>query len=276
MSTGQVTQLDDMSAKIVAMMPIIRREAFSFIKKLPASVELDKLIQQGRLAAWEAITKFDGRGNLNAYAVTIIRQRFIDFQRTHHPAGRNGNNIVFESLGDDEREDVSDHADPTADAVIDKLTYEEAMASMEPRRRAVVERVLAGEPKEAIASSLGVSASRVSQLLDDAVHGKKRNRTPEAFDPDAPVLIRNAPIPPILRPQSNKFIRLMNRMHAGDAFDLDKVQANSLVSQLKRSGVRHLRRELPNGRVRVVREPSAEQMRSGTKYIGPGHGLAGR
>ncbi len=295
MSTGQVTQADDVSPQIVALMPIIRREAFAFIKNLPAHFELNALIQQGRLAAWEAIQKFDGRGTLEGYAVLVIRNRFIDFQRTHHPAGRNGNNIVFESL-DDERDDGSacddlladahhdnarcdgeqnfGHADPTADAVIDKLTYEHAMAGMDPRRRAVVERVIAGEAKEDIAASLGVSASRVSQLLSEAATGKRRNKTPDTFDPASVPLRMGVPIPPPAgKVRRNRFKELADATPAGGSRVLGIVQARSFISQLKKMKIRHIFRISESGTTAEVwREPTAEQLRGAQE---PGAGRNG-
>jgi RNA polymerase sigma factor (sigma-70 family) len=258
----------DINAAIKALQPIVQREAAKLARTLPSSVTLDDLKAAGLEGAWQAARDFNGSGSLQAFAAQRIHQRMMDYLRTTHPAGRSGKKIVAAS-GDDEIDLAASDDDPTT-RLEHSQQFEAAMRTMKPRNRAVVECVLAGQPSRDIAAGLGISASRVSQMVNEAVSGKKRNRTPDSFDPASVPLYMGKPVPPVQKRRRNKFRELMNATPATGSRVLGTVQANSFMSEMKKAGIPYVFRTLTPTTVEVWREPSAEQMRGvGTEYIGP-------
>lgn len=249
----------EMQRAIEALMPIVTREAKARKRRLPASIELDDMLQAGRMAAWEAVRKFDGRGDLKAFTVQLVRQRMTDYQRAEHPAGRNGPPVAFVTDEDLDAQIAQPGADPTAAAAEARETYEAIMRGMGPRRRHIVEKLIAGESQVDIAGSLGVSASRVCQMVDEGVNGKKRNRTPDAFDPASVPLTMDDPVPAPTRNRRNKYRELLDRMGARSACVLGNVQAASLVAEMKKLRVACAYRAVSETTTKVWREPSAAQ-----------------
>lgn len=87
-------------------------------------------------------------------------------------------------------------------------------------------------------------------------------KTGAYFDPQATVIIRDASVPSPQRSRKRPFLELMGRMSATESVVLSNKHANSLVSQMKRSGVNYAKRvDFPTrGQTQVWREPSAEQL----------------
>jgi RNA polymerase sigma factor (sigma-70 family) len=233
-----------MNAAIKALEPVIRNVAALRKRSLPDNISLDELVQAGRVAAWGALKKWNGEGSLEGYAGQMVGFGITDYLRGTNPRGRSGKKIVG-TFDDDEMASVASDDDPEATVSL-RQQFEESMSTLPAKDREAVARALAGKG----------SIARVHDLL-----ANKRNRTPDAFDPDSIPLEMGAPVPPVLRKHSDKFARLLERMPATGSYTLGKVQASSLVSLMKKRGVSHLQRELEDGRVKVFREPSPEQIR---------------
>jgi len=232
------------------MAPIIKREAGKLHRKLPASVTLDEVEQAARIAAWQALQDFDGRGNVQAFATQRIQQRLIDFQRAEHPAGRNGAKPV--PVSDDEAAAMVPGDDDPAASVELAQQFESQMRKFAPGARAAIERAIAGK------SSPGVSAAKVSAMLEG-----KRDKTPASFDPDSVPVLMGLQVPSIQRKRVNRFAKLLNRLPSGGAYRLGRVQAESLASEAKKQGVRYALRADPQSETLMLffREPSPEQLK---------------
>jgi RNA polymerase sigma factor (sigma-70 family) len=252
-------QAPDLNAAIKELMPIVRAEARRMSRTLPPSVTLEALQAAGMEGAWQAARDFDGSGTLQGFAGQRIKQRMIDWVRVEHPAGRRGNKIAG-TCGDDELALIASDDDPTA-RLEQSQEFEALMQSMKPGNRAVVERVLAGQKKQDIAAGLGVSAVRVSQLVNEAVGSKRKDRTPDNFDPAAVRLFMGQPVPPAQRKRVNRFRQMLDRMPATGHYELDPVIAQNLIAEMKKAKVRYCIRTLDSGLIGVWREPSSEQLK---------------
>jgi hypothetical protein len=69
------------------------------------------------------------------------------------------------------------------------------------------------------------------------------------------------PLPPLKRKAGGRYADLLEAMPATGHYVMDRRQAASLVSEMKRAGVRYATRTLEGGKVGVWREPTAEQLR---------------
>lgn len=253
-------------AAIEALMPIVHSEVSKRMRGLPANIERDDLLQVGRLAAWEAVTKFDGRGNIESYARKLLRDRLTDHLRTTFPAGgRNGNLVRLVSDQDVDLDARHEGGDPTAEAAEAKEHLQAQLGALSPKLRAVALATLAGQSGIEIAAKRGVTPSRVCQQLRDVAEscasGKAARKTPASFDPDAVPLYIGKPVPPVDRKQMSKFRRLVELTPATGSRVLGTVQANSFISELKRAGLRWCKREVSSTTVEVWREPSPEQLK---------------
>ena len=231
------------------MAPIIKREAGKLHRKLPASVTLDEVEQAARIAAWQALQDFDGRGNVRAFATQRIQQRLIDFQRTEHPAGRNGAKPV--PVSDDEAAAlVPADDDPAASAELAQQ-FEVQMKKFAPGARAAIERAIAGKP------SPGVSAAKVAAMLEG-----KQPRTPAAYDPLTVPIRIGVPVPPMAPPaRKNKSAMLLQRMPSGSSVLLAKAAAKSLTSLMQAQKIRYTQRKRSDTLIEVWREPTTEQLK---------------
>ena len=75
---------------LVAMLPLVKRVAFTIREHLPAHVELDDLVANGVLGLVDAVAKFDSRKQvkLESYARHRVRGAILDGLRSADPAGR--------------------------------------------------------------------------------------------------------------------------------------------------------------------------------------------
>lgn len=75
---------------LVAMLPLVKRVAFTIREHLPAHVELDDLVANGVLGLVDAVAKFDPRKRvkLESYARHRVRGAILDGLRSADPAGR--------------------------------------------------------------------------------------------------------------------------------------------------------------------------------------------
>lgn len=236
-------------AALETLMPIVRREAAKLKRALPPNVAFDEIQQAARIAAWEAIRAFDGRGNLSAFAAQRIRQRLIDFQRDSHPAGRSGKKIVPVSAND-AAEMVASRDDPAAE-VERAHEFEAQMKKLAPGARSAIENALAGKP------ATHTSAAKVSALLD----GKKA-RVSAAFDPHAVMIRVGVPVPAMASPsRQNKSEALIARMPAGSSVILATTAAHTLVRAMREQKIRYTLRKRSDTTAEVWREPTTEQLK---------------
>ncbi|WP_144049478.1 sigma-70 family RNA polymerase sigma factor, partial [Vreelandella massiliensis] len=70
--------------QLVQYMPLVRRQALSLQVRLPASIELDDLIQAGTVGLLEALSRFDASqgATFATFASQRIRGAMVDELRT--------------------------------------------------------------------------------------------------------------------------------------------------------------------------------------------------
>lgn len=253
----------DVEAQLRAMQPLCRGTAVKLVRRLglPANIALGDLVQAGMVGAWQAIERFDGRGTLASFAAQRIRGAMLDYLRQDHPAGRGGPKLSFVSLDDEDSVMQMPAENDHARDLEARQLAESRLRALSPAKRRVVRDVLAGKGLKQIGDELGVSASRASQLVAEAVQtmNNSRPKTPDSFDPDAVPLIYDAMVPRVIQPRVNRYRRLMERMSPGVSVVLAQSAASSLVSEFKKAGLKFARRRLPDGTYLVTREPRPDQ-----------------
>lgn len=263
MNTAAASVRADVEAQLRAMQPLCRGTAVKLVRRLglPANIALDDLVQAGMVGAWQAIERFDGRGTLAGFAAQRIRGAMLDYLRQEHPAGRGGPKLSLVSLDDEDSVMQMPAENDHARDLEARQLAESRLHALSPAKRRVVRDVLAGKELKQIGDELGVSASRASQLVAEAVQtmNSSRPKTPDSFDPDAVPLIYDAKVPRVIQPRVNRYRRLMERMSPGVSVVLAQSAASSLVSEFKKAGLKFARRRLPDGTYLVTREPRPDQ-----------------
>jgi DNA-directed RNA polymerase specialized sigma24 family protein len=231
--------------------PMIKRTVSVRMRGLADNVSSDDLMQAGRVAVWESINKFDGRGQMGAYVLQQIKFALAENLRTNHPAGRYGRKIV--GISDDAAmEAASSDDDPVAE-LQRKQEFQLSMNSMSKKDRASVVSALAGRPSESL-------VKRVENLVSE-----RREKTTSLFNPFSVLITTGDPVPPIIVRVKNKYKQLANRMPATGACVLGRVQAASLVRVMTEEKIKFMTRKLADGNIKVFREPSQEQVRGNEK-----------
>ena len=236
--------------------PLVRRVAGAAHRSMPASADLDDVRQTARIAAWEALQAFDGRGSLSAFAAQCMQRRIIDWQRQQCPGGRGAEPALV--VGDDALADMAGDADPARD--IERAQQYAARVQQIPvKHRAVAKRILAGERTNDVAADMGLSASRVSQQVAETVAHLQivPPRVSSQFDP-ASVLIRMGSMPAPTK-RVNKYRQLLGRIPATGSVVLHASAAAALCSEFKRARIAYMTCAAGPGKVEVWREPSPAQ-----------------
>ena len=163
-----------MDSRLRAYLPLIRRIARRQIARLPASVEMDDMVQAGLIGAWGLLQREDEP--LDAYLSARIRGAMLDELRRTDPLSRHGrdrqqaDSLTFEPLGS---HDCVDPALGPEERLSAQQMVTAALAAFErlPARvqRALVLYYESGLPMAEIGAELGVTESRVSQMLDGAI-----------------------------------------------------------------------------------------------------------
>lgn len=226
--------------------PALRRMASAKARTLPASITPDELVQVGRLAVWNASSKWDGRGNFEGFARERVDWAFRDYVRKLKPGGRNGPAVEFVDV-DDAHGLAAD--DDTAAEYQRRQQFEDTMSALPAKDREVVTRALAGKP-------VGVSAAKVVAMVEC-----KRNRTPDSFDPDAVPVLMNLPVPPLVEPRTSRYARLLDRIPAGGAVELEQHLADRLLRHARACGIKCVRRKKTATTMLVFREPTDKQLK---------------
>lgn len=166
----------------------VRRMAFAAYRALRvdnAALRFDReqLRLETELACWLALESFDpSRGvRLSTHVYTTVRRMVMDEMRRQAPGLRQGKQLGWISLDPESLEWLEAQADP-ADVeaeTVSRLGAEQIapalLARVSARRREAVWRCLAlGETQDEAAAAMGVSATRVSQLLHDGCKAIRR------------------------------------------------------------------------------------------------------
>lgn len=164
---------------VVGHLGLVRCIAKKLHKRLPTNVMLDDLIQDGCLGLLDAAQRFDvSTGHaFGAFARGRILGSMLDGLRSLDPVPRgtrkSGSDPVFiEFVGDPYGEDVSSGPDDVFDEVARREAIrraEKRLCGLSPSQRAVVDATLTGREFREVAAELGVTPSRVSMLLREAV-----------------------------------------------------------------------------------------------------------
>jgi RNA polymerase sigma factor (sigma-70 family) len=136
--------------------PMVKRTVSVRMYGLADNVSADDLKQAGRIAVWDALDKFDGRGQIGAYVLQQIKFALAEHLRTNHPAGRYGRKIVFVS-DDEAMESIASDDDPAAE-LQRKQEFEKRVGAMSEKDRESLEKALAGNLRHA-------SVKRFEKLL---------------------------------------------------------------------------------------------------------------
>lgn len=141
--------------------PVVRRLVWS----MGVRRDVDDAVQEGMVGVWRALQRFDGRGDLDAFAFRSARLRVMDWRRVQsgYRAGRDVNPT---------RAPVALPADwdvPVHEHGLDAVEWAGVFDELDWRRRMILSRWLTGWPVRDVALELGVSERRAFQLLSDAL-----------------------------------------------------------------------------------------------------------
>lgn len=151
-------------------MKLARRAVTGFLRgrKLPL-LEEEAMVSDAAHAIWRAASRWDGRGERIPYLLQRARFGIIDGLRERY--GRSGSHR-YKGVAKQWPLDVVDEArtdTPKADfspeSVLGLKHLVDALATGDVRLRRILAGLVAGESKREIAEELGVTPSRVSQLL---------------------------------------------------------------------------------------------------------------
>ena len=178
-----LVELDASDLKIDLQVEMVRRIAYAMARHLPSHVDIDELVGLGNLGLVEARVRFDeSRGvPFPAFAAQRIRGAMLDGLRQVDPLTRDERARVRRE------EEVSPvtlveftaaHDYPTGDVAADELIADHetmslvrgAMETLSARERYVAMRYFFDEqPLKSVGEELGVTESRVCQIVGEAV-----------------------------------------------------------------------------------------------------------
>lgn len=210
---------------------------------MPASADLEDVRQVARIAAWEALQGFDGRGTFEGFCTHRMGRRIIDWQRQQRPGGRNA--APFELVSDDALDSVP--APPDApwggDPAVQYERRQEAMARLHRlsrSERTVTERVLSGQSRVA-----GVGAVVAKLQREPASLGG--------------IVILKGSMPPARSLKRDGLRNLVASMAPTDSVRVSPKMAESLRKVMSAGGIASMTYKHSPTQVEIWREPSPEQ-----------------
>jgi RNA polymerase sigma factor (sigma-70 family) len=174
------------SADLQAWEHVVRRSAVRLARKLPASVQLDDLLQAGRAAVFDALSRTgpgDRGEHHTAYVDIRVRGAMLDELRAQDWLSRRSRRrmkaegLTFRRVDIDTARDGALAAADRRFEIFDAASVVgPALASLPPREQEILRlHFFEDMPQREIASRLGVSDPRISQLVARAV-GRMRDR----------------------------------------------------------------------------------------------------
>jgi RNA polymerase sigma factor (sigma-70 family) len=172
----------------------LRNLAWSMKRHVSHSIQIDDLLQEGRIAVWQVRAKDPSAPT--SYLYTRARYNMLDFVRTQAWGPRGCDSSVWEmqsvdgwrTLDDDSRsayEDIPHSDNPEALACL-KQAFFKAYACMKPQVQEAFDLLLQGHTVEEMANYFDVSPSRISHLmvaaratLDQFTNGKTPSASAE-------------------------------------------------------------------------------------------------
>ncbi len=183
---------------------LVRRIAGALAKRLPRHIERDELIALGNLGLVEACARFDTRRRVafSTFATLRIRGAMLDGLRRLDPLAREErarlrhDEVATASVVLVEMSPAADgmEAGKRADELLEEREQREQLArsleALPARRRRVLERhYFDQQPLHSIGRELGVSESRVCQLVAESVATLRQSMEPallEGMEPPPP------------------------------------------------------------------------------------------
>src|SRR6478609_4575859 len=167
--------------------PIAHRIAQRYIRKIPAHELTYDLVNVALMGVWEAVTRRykDGVPAMTALATIRAQGAVIDYLRARDWATRHsrkiGNPAKMLYIGEHEesggftftareqRITPEDEADANQTVRQRNIALEEALALLSAKDRYVMRRLLSGVAQKDVAAELGLSAPRISQIMQAAI-----------------------------------------------------------------------------------------------------------
>ena len=154
---------------------------FDHLRRLPDLPSGQRLVARFTSDRRPRCRCFDGDAGL-AYLHWLVRERAIDVARTRRRQSRRA--VPFSQLDETAAKGLEKHADPNADStagvgpLAEACTrLHEAIGTLEPRLRTVVELLLEGKNQATIAHALDVCEGTVSRLRVRAIEQLRRALT---------------------------------------------------------------------------------------------------
>ena len=173
-TSADLASIPDLEVRLKEFVPLVRSIAQKLMVTLPASIDRNDLIQVGMIGVCEAMIKFDPSAGASLSTYASIRakgamqdelRRLDHLSRGHRDSYEGGDmHVVID--------DAHDVAAPPPDSVYALLA--EDFDTLDSRLRNILARRLRGDAIIDIAADLGVTESRVSQLVRA---GAKKVRT---------------------------------------------------------------------------------------------------
>lgn len=156
-----------MKPRPIDYLPLVRRIASELVRKLPPSIELDDLIQQGCLGLMQAASRYDETRNDNfpAYAVRRIRGAMLDSVRH-----REWRSYTCAPLEEATAAPSPEQLESSVDASRVAAGVRAGVSSLPAgERRVVVLYYVQGLTQEAIGARLGMDDHQVSAIRRQAL-----------------------------------------------------------------------------------------------------------
>lgn len=224
--------------------PLVRRVAGAAHRNMPASADIEDVLQVARIAAWGADTEFvPGAGSREGFIAQRVQRRIIDWQRQQTPGGRNSPGYVFADV--DDAHDLESPDDPAGDLEHSR-EFESAMSALPKAVRKQAESALAGRGKVS------------EKLLSLVQSAPKRRAASPSFDPDA-VRFEIGGMPPPKPAKRTKVQQLVDRWPAQGATPVGVQLYVALKKTFAAAGVPYMAVKTSDTTYWVCREPSPEQ-----------------
>lgn len=189
-ATARQSQYNNPAVGVLSLQYLVEKLAHSLIRKLPSSIDVQDLKQQGWLGAIEASHKFDPALNesLEGFASSFIRGRMIDWLRREDFVSRD----MRQKIKRGEIQEISLHS-------IDAVGFRDLLKNQSPRadtlaivnnllglldqrkRRIVTKYFFEGEEMAEIGKQEGVKVSAISQIISRSLIFIRNYKAPQSI-----------------------------------------------------------------------------------------------